>query len=184
RFSSRYNNLPFLVPLFLVIPMLVGVFWGAPLVAREVEQGTHRLVWTQGVTRRRWFGTKVALIGPVTAAGGALFALLVTWWSSPLVKASDDRFAVGIFDLRGIAPIGYVLFALALGVAAGAMIRKTLPAMAATLGGFVVVRVVVDVFVRPHYMATRTASYGLFGPSPREGLGEWVVRSSVIDSTG
>jgi len=164
--------------------MLIGVFWGAPLMAREVEQRTHRLVWTQGVTRRRWFGTKVALIGPVAAAGGALFALLVTWWSSPLVKASDDRFALGIFDLRGIAPIGYLLFALALGVAAGAMIRKTLPAMAATLGGFVVVRVVVDVFVRPHYMAPRTVSYGLFGPSPRQGLGDWVVRSTVIDPTG
>jgi hypothetical protein len=164
--------------------MLVGLFWGAPVVAREIEQGTHRLAWTQGVTRRRWFGTKMALIGPVTAAWGALFALLVTWWSSPLVKASDDRFGLGIFDLRGIAPIGYVLFALALGVAAGAVIRKTLPAMAVTLGGFVVVRAVVDAFVRPHYMAPKTISYGLFAPSPRAGMGDWVVRSTVIDPTG
>jgi hypothetical protein len=183
-FTTRYNNLQFVVPLFLVVPLLVGVFWGAPLVAREVEQGTHRLVWTQGVTRRRWFGTKVALIGPVVAAGAALFALLATWWSSPLVTASDTRFSVGIFDLRGIVPIGYVLFALALGVAAGAVIRKTLPAMAVTLGGFIAVRAVVDVFVRSRYMATKTITYGLFAPSPRAGMGDWVVRSTLVDPTG
>jgi ABC-2 family transporter protein len=183
-FSSRYNNLQFLVPLFLVVPMLIGVFWGAPLVAREIEQGTHRMAWTQGVTRRRWFATKAALIGAAAAAGAAGFAALVTWWSSPLVKSSDSRFGPGIFDLRGIVPIGYVLFAFALGVAAGAVMRKTLPAMAATLGGFVAVRAVVDVFVRPHYMTPKTVSYGLFSPSPRAGLGDWVVRSTVIDPTG
>jgi hypothetical protein len=183
-FTSRYNNLQFLVPLFLVVPMLVGLFWGAPLVAREIEQGTHRMVWTQGVTRRRWFATKVALIGPVAAAGTALFAMLVTWWSSPLVTASGDRFAPGIFDLRGIVPIGYVLFAMALGVAAGAGIRKTLPAMAVTLGGFIAVRAVVDAFVRSHYMAAKTIAYGLFAPSPRAGMGDWVVSSRLVDPTG
>ena len=52
-FSGRYSGLQFLIPLFLVVPLFVGLFWGAPLVAREIEQGTHRLVWTQRVARRR-----------------------------------------------------------------------------------------------------------------------------------
>ena len=53
-FSNQYNSWLSLGILFLILPVLVGLFWGAPLVAREVEHGTHRLVWTQGVSRRRW----------------------------------------------------------------------------------------------------------------------------------
>jgi hypothetical protein len=182
-FNDRYNNLQFLVPLFLAAPLLIGVFWGAPLVAREVEQGTHRMVWTQGVTRGRWFATKVAVIGAATAAGAALLAVLVTWWSSPLVQSSDQRFQPGVFDLRGIVPIGYFLFAVALGIAAGAIIHRTLPAMAVTLGGFVAVRVLIE-FVRPHYMAARTIVHDLFTSGPRAGLGDWVIKSAIVDPTG
>src|SRR6202035_534493 len=41
-------------PILLAIPALLGMFWGAPLLARELESGTYRLAWTQSVTRRRW----------------------------------------------------------------------------------------------------------------------------------
>jgi ABC-type transport system involved in multi-copper enzyme maturation permease subunit len=40
-------------PGLLPIPALLGMFWGAPLIARELESGTYRLAWTQSVTRRR-----------------------------------------------------------------------------------------------------------------------------------
>ena len=66
----------------------------------------------------------------------AAFAALVTWWSAMFVWAGDTRLLPGVFDIRGIVPIAYVLFALALGVAAGTLIRRTLPAMAATSGPF------------------------------------------------
>jgi hypothetical protein len=183
-FDSRYTGLQFLVPLFMVVPLLAGMFWGAPLVARELEQGTHRLVWTQGVTRRRWMGTKLALVGAGATLGAAAFAVLVTWWSSPLVRASDDRFSPGIFDLRGVVPIAYALFALALGVAAGALIRKTVPAMAATLAGYAGVRVLVDLVVRPHYLPAKVANYSLFGASPRAGLGDWILHYDAVDRLG
>src|SRR5207237_7050931 len=81
-FTGRYSGLQFLVPLFVVVPLFVGLFWGAPLVSREIEHGTHRLVWTQSVTRRRWIGTKLALIGGAAFVGAAAFAALVTWWSA------------------------------------------------------------------------------------------------------
>ena len=42
-----------------VVPALIGVFWGAPLIAREFEAGTHRLVWNQSVTRTRWLALKI-----------------------------------------------------------------------------------------------------------------------------
>jgi hypothetical protein len=47
----------FLTVLLLAVPALIGMFWGAPLVAREFETGTYRLAWTQGVTRTRWLAS-------------------------------------------------------------------------------------------------------------------------------
>jgi hypothetical protein len=183
-FHRRFDSLQFVIPVFMLVPALVGLFWGAPLVAREVEQGTHRLAWTQSVTRRRWAGTKLALIFTSTLVGAVVFAWLVTAWSAPLVASSDSRFGYGVFDLRGIVPVAYVLFALALGVAVGALIRRTLPAMAVTLGVFVAVRVAIELFLRKHYLPARTISYAFLQQSPRYGLGDWLISSRVVDPTG
>jgi ABC-2 family transporter protein len=183
-FDQRFNGLSFLIPVFMVVPMLMGVFLGAPLIAREVEQGTHRLAWTQSVTRGRWAVTKIGLVSAFTVAAAGLFAWMVTTWSSPLVAASDDRFGFGVFDLRGIVPIAYALFALALGTAIGALIRKPLPAMAITLGAFVAVRAVVELVLRPRYLPAQTVSYPFLSDGPRAGLGDWVITSRVLDPTG
>src|SRR5205823_11216827 len=183
-FDSRYSNLQFLIPLFLVLPVLLGVFWGAPLVAREVEQGTHRLAWTQGVGRVRWATTKMAALAAVTAAGFGLFAWLLSWWSRPFVTSSDGRFSYGIFDLRGIVPVGYALLALAAGVAAGALIRRTVPAMLATFAVFAAVRLVVELWLRPHFARPATMAYPFFGTSPRAGLGDWILSTNTVDRAG
>ena len=50
-FTNQYGSLNLVAVLLIILPVLVGLFWGAPLVAREVEHGTHRFVWTQGVGR-------------------------------------------------------------------------------------------------------------------------------------
>jgi hypothetical protein len=183
-FTNRYSNLQFLIPLFLVLPALVGVFWGAPLVARELEQGTHQLAWTQGVSRLRWTATKAGALAAVTVLGAGLITGLLSWWSRPFVTASDNRFALGVFGLRGIVPVGYALFALAAGVAAGAVIRRTVPAMAATVAVYAAVRAVVEVWLRPHFARPRTLSYPFFGESPRSGLGDWVLSTRTMDASG
>jgi hypothetical protein len=191
-FLQHYHGYQFLIPLFLVVPLLVGLFWGAPLVAREIEQGTHNLAWTQSVTRRRWFSTKVALVAVASVAGAVAFAELVTWWSAMFVRVNDDRFTPGIFDIRGVVPIAYVLFALALGVLAGTLIRRTLPAMAVTLGAFIGVRTLVTLLVRPHYLRPRMASIAIFGKAgfvtgadARGSLsGAWILHSAIVDGAG
>jgi hypothetical protein len=137
--------------LMIVIPGLLGVFWGAPLIARELEAGTHRLAWTQSVTRTRWLATKIGVAGLCSLLVTGLFSLMVTWWFSPIDRATMNVF--WSFEQRDIVPIGYAAFAFALGVSSGALIRRTLPAMATTLVGFVVIRVAVAEWVRPHLMA-------------------------------
>ena len=147
--ASQDNGLRlWLGVLVIVFPALAGMFWGAPLVARELETGTFRLAWTQSVTRTRWLAVKLALMGLASMCCAAVLSLIVTWWASPLDKAGMDQFAS--FDERGIVPAGYAVFAFTLGVTAGVLARQTLTAMLTTLVVFVAVRVSFRTWVRPH----------------------------------
>ncbi len=140
-------------PLLIVIPALLGVFWGAPLVARELESATFRLAWTQSVSRGRWLTVKLALVGLASVAVAALFSWLVSWWFAPIDHLEMQRFTPATFDERGIVAVGYVAFAFTFGVAAGAIIRRTLPAMASTLVAFIAIRLIVGLWVRPQLIA-------------------------------
>ena len=147
------------VGLMAVAPALLGAFLGAPLVARELETGSYRLAWSQSVTRRRWLASKLALtVGAAAVAVGAA-SLAVTWWSAPLDGAVSqtrgglpDHLTPVTFAMRGVVPVAYAAFAVVLGAAAGAVLRRTLPAMAVTLALYPAVQVVVPIWVRPHLL--------------------------------
>jgi len=136
----------------LAAPALIGIFWGAPLIAGEFENNTFRLVWTQSVSRTRWLALKLGLVGLASMVAAGLLSLMVTWWSSPFDRITDSPFSPSSFDRRDLVPIGYAAFAFVLGVIAGVLIRRTLPAMAATLVAFIGVRVAFFEWVRPHLM--------------------------------
>jgi hypothetical protein len=148
-------------PTLLAIPALLGMFWGAPLLARDLESGTHRLAWTQTVTRRHWLLVRVALVGVAALAVAGLASWLVSWWFAPLDTVNMNRFDPSVFTARGIVAIGYAGFAFALGVAAGALTRRTLPAMAATLLGFAAARIGFTLLVRQHLLPVRQTLFPL-----------------------
>ena len=184
--------------LVIVVPGLMGVFWGAPLVARELEAGTFRLIWTQSVSRTRWLVTKVAVIGAASMTMAGLLSLMVTWWASPLDRANTQIYST--FDERALVPIGYAAFAFALGVTAGIVIRRVLPAMAATLVAFVGVRLTFTDLVRPHLaspmvrdlaLSPATAGYGSFNSGPANLIANppnvanvWVYSANIVDRSG
>jgi hypothetical protein len=145
----------------LAAPVLIGMFWGAPLVTRELDAGTYRLAWTQ-TTRARWLLAKLGLSGLVAMVAAGGLSLAVTWWAEPIDSAIAarqglpptgllvfTRLSREVFDSRGIVPLGYAAFAFVLGVTIGVVTRRTLPAMAAFLAIFVVAQVVMAVGVRP-----------------------------------
>ena len=143
-----------LVDATMAVPLLFGLFWGAPLLAREFEDGTHDLAWTQGVTRIRWLNHTI--LWPLLAAAGwgAALAALVSWWRGPQNAAGAPvRLATFTFDIQGIVPVAYTVFAVALGIAAGALLRRVLPAMAATFTVFTGLRFLIAEYARPHYLA-------------------------------
>jgi hypothetical protein len=141
-------------------PAIVGAFWGAPMVAREIEAGTHRLVWNQSITRSRWLVSKLGLASLAAVAAGSI-GLVMTWWSGPLDDAvlkgytdnspfSRPRLWPEVFGARGVVPIGMTLLALAIGVTAGLVVRRTVAAMAVTLATIVAVQIVMPVLVQSH----------------------------------
>ena len=151
------REIGFLVIMTLGAPALAGLFWGAPLLAAELETGTTQFAWMQSVTRRRWLAVKAGWMLLAAAAWGGVLSALVTWWSGPNNALYRNGFNPGRFDIMGLVPAGYALFAVALGITAGALLRRTLPAMAVTLAGFIGVRAVTALWLRPHYMSEVTA---------------------------
>ncbi|WP_188196841.1 ABC transporter permease [Nonomuraea sp. SYSU D8015] len=119
----------------LLAPAMIGAFWGAPLLAREFEQGTHQLTWTQSVTRRRWLAAKIVGLGAAVTLGGLVLAGIVEPWLAAfdVPPYNVDRFDMSWFRVVGIMPAAWWLAAFVLGLATGALFRRTLPAMAVTL---------------------------------------------------
>ena len=131
RFGLEYvgadgaRHRPMMVHATLGTPLLVGLFWGAPLVAAEAEAGTTQFAWMQSVTRKRWLAVKIGWMLLAAAVWGGVISALVTWWVSPTNAEQLNQFDPGRFDIMGIVPVGYSLFAVALGVTAGALLRRT-----------------------------------------------------------
>lgn len=139
-----------------VVPAVIGAFWGAPLITREIDAGTLRLAWTQGVTRARWLAVKLGLAGLASVAAAGLLSLMVTWWADPvdgLDPYGMSRLQPAMFGTRGIVPAGYAAFAFVLGVTAGLLIRNTVGAMAATPAIMVAVEGAVIAWVRLNLIA-------------------------------
>jgi ABC-2 family transporter protein len=212
--GDRWKNAEFNLGFMAVIsfPAIVGVFWGAPLIARELETGTHRLAWNQTVTRTGWLATKLAVIGLAAMIGVGLLSLLFTWWCGPLDDAvatsgrqngllGAPRIAPPMFGAHGIVPIGYTAFAIALGVASGAVLRRTVPAMAVTLVVFVAVQILMPPLVRQHLGPTQLTTTitaknlsGLMAEGPTGPVreirinidkpGAWDISNHTIDAQG
>jgi ABC-2 family transporter protein len=193
------------IGLTLVAPAIIGIFWGAPLIARELETRTFNLAWTQGTTRTRWLAVKLTLTGLAAMAVTEALSLIYSWWADPISKAtglgqggpqlfSQGKLSSVIFASHGIAPLGYAAFAFALGTAAGAVSRRTVPAMAVTLAIFAAAQVVMPLAVRPHLVspshttaaiATADLAYGDLHADVVPGQPDaWIFSSQALNPAG
>lgn len=171
--------------LLLVVPALIGVFWGAPLVATELETRSGLLVWNQSITRTRWLAVKLAVVGSAAVATAGLFSLLLTWSASRYDQHLGLRFTEIVFGSRNIVPLGYALFAFVLGTVLGLVLRRTLAAMAVTLAVFTVLQVVVPLALRPHLMTpvTTTVAFDADAQERAHGFGVGPDGAKIMDYT-
>jgi hypothetical protein len=152
------------------------------------------------VTRGRWLAVKLALAGLASVATAGLLSLMVTWWSSPLDRVGPGLLDPGVFAERGIAPVGYAAFAFALGVTAGLVIRRTIPAMAVTIAVFAGVQAAFGLWLRARLIAPIRAASALNLAEANLGVttpgdhltvsvnpnlpGAWIYSSQVTTASG
>ena len=163
--------------LMFALPVLLGAFAGAPLLAREFESGTFRFAWTQGAGRTRWaVSTLVLPAAALTAAAGAFTALFYWYFRPFLADGQVSEMLPLAFALLGVAFAAWTLFAFALSAFLGTLFRRTLPAIAVTLVVYIALAIGTATSIRPHYMTPVTVQ----GWNNSSGAG-WVLSSWVND---
>jgi hypothetical protein len=154
NFRDSYGDPGLLGVILALLPGIVGAFAGAPVLAREFETGTFRYAWTQGVGRMRW---AVAMLVPGAVGAAVIMAAfggLAAWHDQPLVQAGlTPRLQASIFPTAGLAVVGWVLIGFALGVVAGLLWRRVLPALATAFAAWFGLALLTADYLRPNYLA-------------------------------
>jgi len=148
------------------VPVLIGAFAGAPVLAREMETGTFRYAWTQGFGRWRWTLAKLAPLAVAVAAAAGALSVLLSWYYQPYFATGNQAasfseltpFFPGVFDLHGITFAAWTLTAFAIGALAGMLIRRVVPAIAATIAAYAGLAFAAGGFLRQHYLTPRVTS--------------------------
>lgn len=163
-FTAQFDSLSSLIAWMTLVPGVIGALLAVPFVL-EFEQGTHRLAWTQSVSRRRWLAVKLGVPVAVALVASLVFTLLMTWWRAPLVRVSG-RMDASVFDSEGIVVFGYTLFALGLATAIGVIWRRGVPAVVVGFLGYFAARLFVDTWLRQRLVAPLTGTWPLSGTDP------------------
>ena len=183
QFDNRFASLQILIAPLVLLPGLLGAFIGAPMVARELEAGTHRFLWTQAITRQKWYLQTSLVACALAAAAGAVYVATAAVWLDITNQVTDERFGQ-LYDLQGIVPAAACVFAVAVGIASGVIIGRTLTAMATTTGIFVAVRIATAVLLRPRFATPLTLSVPYSRTDPLAGSGAWEISNRTVDATG
>jgi hypothetical protein len=153
---------------------IIGAMIGAPLVAREVEQRTHLAAWTQSVPRSRWYITKIAALAAALAVAGLTAGTANAWLQHQLAAGDTTSSRWSWFVSVNLALAGEAALAFALGVAFGAVLRRTLPAIGAAVAGFAVLLLGARWIVQALTPAIHTTGPRFAAPS-----GSWVLGSGT-----
>jgi len=183
RFRNTFGNIKTMLIMLNLVPAVIGAFLGAPLIAREYEAGTWQLAWTQAVPRLRWLAVKLTALATVTVGLNIVFTALLTWYRQPW-DALDGRFVPDGFDLEGLMPPAYALSAFAVGTAAGTLVRRSVPALAAAFATFAVTRYTVETRLRPHFRTPVTTIWDPLTQPGTVGRGGWALDYGVVDAQG
>ena len=173
--------------LMQLAPVLIGAFAGAPLLARELENGTYRFAWTQGLVRERQAIAKLALLGVTIVVLVGVFGVLFSWFFQPFLYTEEmNRLTETVFDTSGIVFPAFALISFAIGAFLGMLFRRVIPALAATLGVYLAIRLAAW-GVRKYYpVAVVTSNTKIFSQFETPSLPgyPWVLSTSVIGPGG
>jgi hypothetical protein len=162
-----------------LVPILIGLVFGAPLVASEFEAKTNRLAWAQGVTRTRWLLVSWSTLAVATVVMMSILAVFAHWWAA-------DVFGIvvtgsGLFistENTGVVLVAMAIFSLSFGTSMGALFRSFSMSVAGTLIGLlVIVTAISDSIGGPHALHQwEEAGIYLLLAATSLGLSVWRVR--------
>ncbi len=176
-----------------IVPALLGAFVGAPVLARELETGTFRYAWTQGFGRWRWTLAKLIALGVMVAAAAGAISVMFSWYYQPYLARGNQRLSLseasplapGLFNLRGVSFAAWTLVAFAIGILAGVLIRRVVPAIVATLAAYTGLVLADGNFLRQHYLAplltsTLNGAGSANGPGSAFVLSQWFTKGGTF----
>lgn len=184
------------------LPVLVGVFVGAPLVAREIESGTFRFAWTQSSSRARLLVATLGMLAGLVTVLAVVLGLVFGGWYAHLYEVVlspiYSHWQATLFAATWWMLAAWALMALTIGTLLGTLIARTVAAMATTAG--VLVALVVGArLALPHLLGLGAHVTRLPGPigtmaigainSPVQGgwpfpVGSWLARSWLTGPDG
>ncbi len=115
-----------------VLPLLLGILVGVPLVGSEIETRTATIAWSLGPSRRRWLAVRLAILGLGLAVVLAVPAIAAQVLENVRPNYADyDPSTTVLLDygLRGPLVVFRGLAAFAIGVTIGLALGRVLPAL-------------------------------------------------------
>ena len=180
--SGRWNNL---TELLHGVPLVVAVLLAIPTL-QELERGTHRLAWTQSISRKRWTLSRLGFAGGIAALVAVIWIVMAMEWRSSLLRGPARSFERNTFDLSPGVLLGYALFAAALALALAVAVRRVVPVLALTAVGFLGARIVTTFVLRPHYRRPIEETVSAANESGQFTAFEnrWILDESWVSRTG
>lgn len=132
-----------------LLPFVVGLVLGVPIVAREVEQRTALIAWPMTGSRLRWLAWRLV----PTLLIGLLLMAVVAISVDQMVRAYFPHGDIGFsrYESRGIPLVMRTVLMLVAGVAIGAVVGRVLPSLLVGIGLSVAVTVGLAVAL-PHWV--------------------------------
>lgn len=189
--SQPSGGFNLVVLIMLALPFLLGMFIGVPLICREYETRTNLLIWTRSVSRRKWLTVKLLWTLAATVAFSGLVAALTTWSSDTGNALYINRFDTLKFDLQGVVPVAFVVFAVSIGIALGTWLKRIMAAVGIMFIVLLAFQTVVGSYIRPHYMIPMSYDVSLQGnnyhmsPSaPPDSGSSWIISGQIVGTLG
>ncbi|MFF2013308.1 ABC transporter permease [Streptomyces sp. NPDC058195] len=176
-----YRLLQYAGLVMMALPVFVGMFVAGPMIARELESGTFRLSWSQGASPARWLAARLAVPAVAALAGVSVLSAVCAWAVSRAERTNYplETYDRDVYGSMGTVPVGYTLCMLALGALAGLLLRRTIPAMIATLVAYAPLTMILNRVREDLWPTVRTPEDRWSGND-----GSWTVDSGMLTASG
>jgi len=178
RFYDLVNTAGQVMAFAVLVPAVAGLLIGVPLVARELESGTASLAWTLSRSRSSWYLRRAVPLALIVSAALVLPAI-ATFALEGASQPNVSPFAsFNDASLRGPVIVARGLLALGVGVLAGAVIGRQLPAV--IVGGLVAIALLTVIAAG---VQTYTDSLAEWRTADHTSSGDLAINSGFRDKT-